>query len=172
MSGHTNCRKAKMDRSNDEAVTAPTHGSLSLAVEQLDDALSLFLDEKHYVSSLTLAGAAEEILGRMVRHAGQDNFLDYKYRTIKPLEELFSRETFKLKELVDRENSHRNVAKHWNPLDEGRVIRGVEDAALQMLVRALYNYDKSGLDRTTRMHEFETWLYEHIIGIDGSREPG
>lgn len=156
-----------MDHSNDEVVTAQTYGSVSLAVEQLDDALSLFLDEKHYVSSLTLAGAAEEILGRMIRHAGQDNFLDYKYKTIKPLEELFSRETFEFKELVYRDNSHRNVAKHWNPLDEGRIIRDVEDAALQMLVRALYNYDKLGLDRTTRMHEFETWFYENIIGIDG-----
>src|SRR5262245_42105721 len=107
-----------MDQSNDEVVTARTYGSVSLAVEQLDDALSLFLDEKHYVSSLTLAGAAEEILDRMVKHAGQDTFLDYKYRIIRPLEELFSREAFTPKTLVDRENSHRNAAKHWNPLDE------------------------------------------------------
>ena len=155
-----------MDQSNDEVVTARAYENVSLALEQLDDALSLFLDEKHYVSSLTLAGAAEEIFGQMVRHAGQDNFLSRKYTIIKPLEELFNKKLFSLKDLVELENRNRNAAKHWNPLDESRIIRDVEDAAIWMLVRALYNHDKLGLERTVRMREFETWFYENIIGID------
>jgi hypothetical protein len=37
---------------------------IDLATEQLDVALELFLSRRSFVSALTLAGAAEEILGK------------------------------------------------------------------------------------------------------------
>jgi len=37
---------------------------IDAAVEQLDWAIRLFLDQKAYVPAITLAGAAEEILGK------------------------------------------------------------------------------------------------------------
>ncbi len=40
----------------------------SIALHQLNRAIELFLDEKDYICSITLSGAAEEILGRMVEH--------------------------------------------------------------------------------------------------------
>jgi hypothetical protein len=39
---------------------------IDVAVDQLDWAIRLFLDHRAYVAAITLAGAAEEILGRAV----------------------------------------------------------------------------------------------------------
>ena len=46
----------------------------------LDDALSLFLKGKSFVSALTLAGAAEEILGKALSHRGQQNSVELETR--------------------------------------------------------------------------------------------
>jgi hypothetical protein len=45
-------------------VADQTYNRVDLAAEQLDVALSLFLENQSLVSALTLAGAAEEILGK------------------------------------------------------------------------------------------------------------
>ncbi|MFM0742254.1 hypothetical protein PQQ51_33975, partial [Paraburkholderia xenovorans] len=49
---------------------------LEVATLQLDMAIRLFL-ERDYVSSLTLAGAAEEILGKLSKRAKLDNAVDF-----------------------------------------------------------------------------------------------
>ena len=51
------------------------HLSSSNSIEQLENALSLFLVGKSYVSALTLAGAAEEILGMAAKINGVENSL-------------------------------------------------------------------------------------------------
>jgi hypothetical protein len=56
------------------------HNKVNLAIEQLETDLSLFLDERSYVSALTLAGAAEEILGMALRVKGIENSLQESYR--------------------------------------------------------------------------------------------
>ena len=43
-----------------------TLSNLDVAERQLERAIALFLDEEDYVSALTLAGAAEEILGKLL----------------------------------------------------------------------------------------------------------
>ena len=48
----------------------PSYTKLELAVHQLDRAIVLLLDEGDCISAITLAGAAEEILGNMVRLQG------------------------------------------------------------------------------------------------------
>jgi len=40
-----------------------------MALEQLDDALRLY-DEKRYYSSITLAGAADGLLGKLLKETG------------------------------------------------------------------------------------------------------
>lgn len=41
-----------------------------IAEQQLERALKLFLDEKDYISSITLAGAAEDIIAKTLRDKG------------------------------------------------------------------------------------------------------
>jgi hypothetical protein len=57
-----------------------THNKIDLAIEQLETALFLFLERKSYVSALTLAGAAEEILGMAAKIKGIENSLQESYR--------------------------------------------------------------------------------------------
>ena len=51
-------------------MTDQTNNKLDLATEQLDDAISLFLEEQ-FVSALVLAGAAEEIFGKALSDSGK-----------------------------------------------------------------------------------------------------
>lgn len=55
------------------------HDQIELAAEQLGTAIELFLAERSDVSVLTLAGAAEEILGRAVKLAGGENAMQEAY---------------------------------------------------------------------------------------------
>lgn len=48
---------------------------INLGIEQLDVALELFLEERSYVAALTLAGAAEEILGKALDFQNRTNAL-------------------------------------------------------------------------------------------------
>jgi hypothetical protein len=48
----------------------PSYTKQQLASHQLDRAIKLLLDENDAISAITLAGAAEEILGEMVKHQG------------------------------------------------------------------------------------------------------
>ena len=48
-------------------VKTETLSNLEIAKRQLERAISLFFDEQDFVSSLTLAGAAEKILGKILK---------------------------------------------------------------------------------------------------------
>ena len=65
-------------------MTDQMYNKVDLAREQLDDAISLFRKKK-FVSALTLAGAAEDILGKALSHRGQQNSLELKYETVEQL---------------------------------------------------------------------------------------
>lgn len=50
--------------------------SIDIALEQLETALRLFKKPKEYISVITLAGAAEEILGKACREQGIKNAIE------------------------------------------------------------------------------------------------
>ena len=52
------------------------YSKLDLAEHQLNRAINLYLDEKDFISSITLAGAAEELLGKILNQVGVKNALD------------------------------------------------------------------------------------------------
>ncbi len=53
----------------------PIYSKLEIAVHQLERAIKLYLDEKYYISTITLAGASEEILGKIIESAGGETDL-------------------------------------------------------------------------------------------------
>ena len=55
---------------------AVTLSNFDIAEIQLTRAIKLFFKDQDYISSLTLAGAAEEILGALVRKSGKKHALD------------------------------------------------------------------------------------------------
>ena len=138
-------------------MTDQTYNKLDLARKQLDVAISLFRKKK-FVSALTLAGAAEEILGKALSHRGQQNSLELKHETLEPI--LTMRRKTK-EEFIRDENRALIAVTRMESASEPSVTLDLEEAAYSMIVRACENSDLLGLPRTAKMREFENWFYEH-----------
>lgn len=112
-----------------------TLSKLEVAVWQLDAAIRLFLEGDH-LSSLTLAGAAEEILGRLSERAAlpvaAEQIIAYHMDDTDPA--LTEKERRKV--LLEVMNRARNEAKHANDASETDFV--VEQVfPLQMIMRAM-----------------------------------
>jgi hypothetical protein len=142
-----------------------TYSKVDLAVEQLGVALRLFLDEKGYASALTLAGAAEEILGKALEHRGRTNSMQWQYEAEAEVFRLLHGRPMKWSEFADERNQARNALKHMRAADEATLTADLEEAAVWMLVRACDNYNRLGLEPTDDMRRFDSWFYEHIVGV-------
>lgn len=142
------------------------HNKIDLAVEQLEVALDLFLSGKSYVSALTLAGAAEEILGKALKVEGIENSLQEQYR-------LYHREGLAWINTpqtwsgftTQGKNKVRNSVKHLSGEDDFSFYADIQDEAVWMLVRATANFQRLGFSPTELMHDFDGWFYENIVGI-------
>lgn len=109
-----------------------TLSKLDAAVDQLAWAIRLFLDNKAYVPAITLAGAAEEILGEML--GGGSAFAQLKQR-IASMSGLPEKVVTQL-----HLNRGRNWLKHWQGLrDEETIDLELETEAIQYIVRAVAN---------------------------------
>jgi hypothetical protein len=143
-----------------------THNKIDIAIEQLENAIVLFLSEKSYVSALTLAGAAEETLGMAVKIKGIENSIQEQYRNYsrEGYEWLYPPKTW-AEFTTHGKNKVRNAIKHLSGVDDINFEADIEEEALWMLVRATDNYIRLGLPPTVLMHEFDGWFYENYIGI-------
>lgn len=145
-------------------MTDQTYNRVDLARELLEVALSLFLKRKSFVSALTLAGAAEEIFGKALSSSGKQNSLDWKYEILEPVLTLLRTPPSK-KHFIEDENLALNAVTHMEFAGGPSVTLDLEDAAHSMIVRACHNYDLLGLSRTAKMHKFDNWFSEHVIGL-------
>ncbi len=127
---------------------------IDAAVDQLDWAIKLFLDHKAYIPAITLAGAAEEILGEAVSS-------DTAFKLLK---QSLSEEYEIPKKVVSQEhlNKVKNWLKHWKGMkDEESLEIELETEAIQYLIRAIANlvtYDNS---LTTQTPRFLQWIEEN-----------
>jgi len=83
---------------------------IDAAVDQLDWAIRLFLDHQAYLAAITLAAAAEEILGQAVGDRAAFRQLTTTFAT-----------RFAMPEKVvtqDHLNRAKNWLKHWNALTD------------------------------------------------------
>jgi hypothetical protein len=147
-----------------KSVADQTYNRIDLAAEQLDVALSLFLERQSLTSALTLAGAAEEVLGKALAYGGRHNSLDWKYEAVEPTYKMLHRRPLSKRDFITSENRARNAAKHMGCAGEPTVTVDLEDAAIWMIVRACDNFERLGLPRSPRMLEFKIWFYKHVIG--------
>jgi hypothetical protein len=60
------------------AMPAQHCNRIALAHEQLETAITLFLEHGSFASVITLAGAADRVMGQALRHAGKRAVLDWK----------------------------------------------------------------------------------------------
>ena len=143
-----------------------TYHKVNVAIEQLEMALSFFPDGKCHVCSLTLSGAAEEILGMAVKIKGIENSLQESYKLYSNSSLSWINPPKTWAEFTTKgKNRVRNAVKHVKDNKDLTFNADIEDEALWMMVRAIDNYNKLGFHPTQLMHEFDNWFYENIVGI-------
>ena len=104
-----------------------TYDKIDLATEQLDDAISLFL-ERHFVSALTLAGAAEEILSKALSHRGDQDSLEWKREALEPLHTFLHGRSLSREEFIREENRALIAITHMESASDTSVTLDLEDS--------------------------------------------
>ena len=124
---------------------------IDAAVEQMDWAIKLLLDNQAYIPAITLAGAAEEIIGETLGERSVFSQLKAKFCAEHNLPERYISQTYL--------NRAKNWLKHWKGMkDEEQTEIELEEEAVQYIVRALTNlvlHDRSLPSEGPRFFE---WL--------------
>ena len=134
--------------------------SIDIALEQLETALRLFKETEEYISVITLAGAAEEILGKACREQGIRSALEemqhsfYLLRKIRFGVKAEEEKDKSDKWLAVRANYVRNKAKHVNPIQEPSLLIEAKEEAKDLISRALDNWWALGKPYSVSMLEF------------------
>lgn len=110
-----------------------------IALIQLEQSLNL-LEAGDPVSALTLAGAAEEILGRVASRKGQEARVEYNADWLGSFYDWANKPRPSKKRLISILNAPRNHLKHQN---DGRNIKVEADfqfEAEEMILRCMFNH--------------------------------
>jgi len=131
---------------------------LDIALNHLQMAIDMFFKNQDLLCVLTLAGAAEEILGQYATRANEETMLDLLCSSLEKNHSInMDNQAFKWEYL----NKARNIVKHFNK-DETEIIElDPESEALTMLIRAignLYSHDKTVTYNTPALME---WIYKN-----------
>jgi hypothetical protein len=118
-----------------------TFSILALATHQLERALRLFLDEGDYVCAITLAGASEEILGRLLVQPDRKHALGSWVDACVMIGKEIHGEDWEPREFASMANAFRNRLKHHGK-DDGETITVPKEAAMELLDRAIENYSR------------------------------
>lgn len=141
-----------------------TYSRLVLAKEQLDVAISLFLDGESYAAALTLAGAVEQVIGDELKRRGKLHALDWKYDQVSEIHRRLHGEDLPRKNFISDENYVRDALKHFDRSDEPTITCDLQYISLCMLVRACENAKKLGI-KVARYDELHNWFYENVVGV-------
>jgi len=131
-----------------------TISKIGAAAEQMDWAIRLLIDHDAHLPAITLAGAAEEIVGAALKEkstfAQLADKLSIDFGLPRP------------KVTQDHLNKARNWLKHWHDHPAGDTLTlDPEAEAIQQIIRALTNlatYDSSWPSQGPR---FAQWLTDH-----------
>jgi hypothetical protein len=113
-----------------------TLSKIEVAEHQLNAAIRLYLDEDDFVSAITLAGAAEEILGKLLEKQGRQHSLaEFADACVKVGEDVFC-EQWTTKHFVETQTFFRNGLKHLN---DGEPLTVPSSAAEEIIGGAVDN---------------------------------
>lgn len=131
------------------------HDKYCIALRQLETALRLFREADDLYAVITLAGAAEEILGKLVAKGGGDPSVTSLAQAAAAIHKHLFGEEAKTKDYVDRANRARNAVKH---LDAGGWLTEFDarEEAVDMLNRAIDNHWLLKESLTSAMEAFKT----------------
>ena len=132
---------------------------IEIAQIQLDRAISLFFNENDYISAITLAGAAEEILGKLLvkENVGKRPALKELIESSIEIHKKFHEEELLEKEIVQVANYYRNNCKHFGSGED--LLFSVDFEAAHLIDRASENYFKLTNSETPGMVRFRESNY-------------
>ncbi len=136
-----------------------THDRAEMALTQLESALRLYREGQDYYSVVTLAGAADEVLGQLLKAQGKVNSLDSWVQAVRAINDHLGGPPIDPASIAARANLARNALKHWSP-DQPRMISfDLEEEAADMLNRAIDNYWQYAHSLSDSMARFQR---EHL----------
>ena len=115
----------------------PTLTKLQIAQIQLERAVFLCMDDRDFVSAITLAGAAEEILGNAVAAAERESAVQNSAAAISAFNVVSGGTPVQKKAAISELNSARDSLKHFG--DGKPVTFDFEEEAYQLIDRAVSN---------------------------------
>ncbi|MCA8494017.1 hypothetical protein [Burkholderia arboris] len=145
-------------------MTVQTCNRVDLAREQLETAITVFLERQSYAAVITLASAAERVMGQALRHAGQQAVMDWKFEAADLVHTTLHGRPLARKTFNDAENRIGNVLRHFDETDAPDFDADLEEAACWMLVRACENAHRLGLT-LQGFDAFNDWFIERIVGV-------
>lgn len=134
-----------------------------IATIQLEEAITLVMGEK-FLCALTLAGAAEEILSRLLNAGDQPSAVEQSaeaVQNIKRVTGLSGLAEVTKPQLFKGWNAARNTVKHHNADESGTVVLNLFDEAYWMIRRALANAKSLDL-AVANEPDFENWVITNI----------
>jgi len=126
-----------------------------LAHQQLETALRLFNEGQDFASVVTLAGAADEIFGKLLILAGHDNALEELKKAVAKIHLHLYGEPIDPQEIADRANRAKNRLKHWDKGQPEIIQLDLAQEAKDMLFRATDNYWALREKLTPAMEQFQ-----------------
>ena len=130
------------------------HDIHCIALRQLETALRLYFEGEDYYSAITLAGASEEVFGRLLKEENSENALDSLKKDVSSIYEMLFAKALDEKWTIKRANEARNVLKHWSPGEPKVVEFDAPEEAKDMLDRAIRNYYRLTGNHTSKMQQF------------------
>jgi hypothetical protein len=137
-------------------MTSQTCNRIDLAREQLEMALVAFLERHRFASAITLASAAERVLGQALLNKGQQAGVDWKFDAADLAHTKLHGRPLDRKTFSDAENCVANALRHFDKADAPDFEADLEEAACWMLVPGLRERtparaDRAGLRRVQRL---------------------
>ena len=137
-------------------MTSKKYLRLELASNQLQAAIGLFIANRDRFSVITLAGAADVILSRLVLNTGNENFTDVMLKLDSdPESKTKSREEFGLEV---NNMLFINQLKHMDSGDDGYIELDPEECALAAILKALANYVSLAGQKEDFIQAFFCWM--------------
>lgn len=131
---------------------------IDIALVHLETAIDLFLDKQNYICAATLAGASEEILGKIVTRLGRPNAFKELCSTLKTKYNLSILEQKIGKDYV---NYPRNELKHFDFPERETLEIDDQAVAAGLITRALINLVQHDQSITHNTEMFMKWIYEN-----------
>lgn len=131
----------------------PCYSKLEIAKHQLEQAIQLFCEKEDYICAITLAGASEEILGKLLEAEGKEHSLGSFVSACIKYGKLFYGENWKSADFFSQANYFRDGLKH---ITDGEPISVSREAAIQIIDRAIENFTNLTGQESTAILDYTT----------------